>query len=397
MVSPRSASLSRSSNGRANRKRRTLQTSRSRRQPIAVQIQKKTPAEESARIAGLRYVSDAHPGLRRLVAGRGFRYVDAEGKPVRDAETLRRIRALVIPPAWTDVWICPLPNGHLQATGRDARGRKQHRYHPGWRAVRDETKYGSIIAFGHALSTIRARTAQHLRLPGLPRVKVLATVVRLLEATHIRVGNEEYARQNGSFGLTTMHDRHARIARGAVRFEFQGKSGIRHTIDLHDRRLAQTVKQCQDLPGHELFQYVDERGMRHTIDSADVNEYLRQITGQDFTAKDFRTWSGTVLATEALAAMPPFRSQTEAKRQINQAIDTVAGRLGNTRAVCRKCYIHPAVLTAHLGGTLQSILQKRKVYGRSRPRLSRHEAGVLHFLEKAAQAELAAPASCTAS
>ena len=256
----------------------------------------------------------------------------------------------MIPPAWTDVWICPDPRGHLQATGRDARGRKQYRYHPRWREVRDEVKYGRLITFAQALPRIRARVAAHLRRQNLPREKVLAAVVQLLEKTLIRVGNEEYARQNKSFGLTTMRDQHARVTGSAVRFEFRGKSGIQHAIDLRDRRLARIVKSLRDLPGYELFQYIDADGRRQMIDSADVNAYLRDISGQDFTAKDFRTWAGTVLAAKALAAIGRFKSQAEAKRNVVRAIDEVAKRLGNTKAVSRKCYIHPAVLDAYMQG-----------------------------------------------
>jgi DNA topoisomerase-1 len=348
---------------------------------------------ESARAAGLRYVSDAMPGIRRLRAGKGFRYVTPDGKPVRDEAELGRIRALVIPPAWTDVWICPLPNGHVQATGRDARGRKQHRYHPRWREVRDSTKYDRLIAFGQALPRIRRRVGRDMAQPGLPRVKVLATVVRLLETTLIRVGNEEYARQNGSFGLTTMRDRHVEVNGKSLRFTFRGKSGIEHTVDLHDRRLARIVEQCQDVPGQELFQYLGDDGQRRTIDSADVNEYLRGITGADFTAKDFRTWAGTVLAARALQEFAAFDSQAQAKRNILRAIETVAKRLGNTRAVCRQCYVHPAVFDAYLDGTLLQTLSQRveKELVRSLSRLRPEEAAVLAFLQERLKREAAAP------
>lgn len=313
----------------------------------------------AARAAGLHYVSDDRPGIRRVRAGKGFRYVDIDGRAVRDPEVLARIRSLAIPPAWTEVWICPRPQGHLQATGRDARGRKQYRYHPGWRQTRDSTKYDRMIGFAQALPRIRRRTEKDLAGPGLPREKVLATVVRLLESTLIRVGNEEYARQNHSFGLTTLRDQHADISGSSVRFRFRGKSGIHHEVDVRDRRLARIVHRCQDLPGEELFQYVGEDGRPHFIDSADVNAYLREISGQDFTAKDFRTWAGTVLAARALQEFAAFDSQAQAKRNVVQAIESVAKRLGNTKAVCRKCYVHPAVIDAYLDGSLLETLQSR--------------------------------------
>jgi DNA topoisomerase I len=311
--------------------------------------------EESAQAAGLRYVSDTQPGIRRQRAGRGFCYRDIDGRLIRNPAVLRRIKALAIPPAWTDVWICPRPDGHMQARGRDARGRKQYRYHPRWRAVRDATKYDRMIAFGEVLPQLRARLEQDMALPGLPHEKVLATVVRLLETTLIRVGNLAYARVNSSFGLTTLRNRHVKIAGATLQFHFRGKSGQYHTVRLHDRRLATIVKRCQDLPGYELFQYIDAAGERQTIDSADVNDYLRQLTGQDFTAKDVRTWAGTVLATCALRECGPCTSQTEAHKNIVRAIDAVAKRLGNTRAVCRACYVHPTVLDAYLDCSLWAL------------------------------------------
>ena len=318
-----------------------------------------TDPAESAREAGLRYVTDAQPGILRRKAGQGFRYVDADRKAVRDAETLKRIRSLVIPPAWTDVWICANPRGHLQATGRDARGRKQSRYHPRWRAVRDETKYERMLLFGTALKGIRERVEADLARPGLPREKVLATLLRLMERTLIRVGNEEYARENHSYGLTTMREKHVTVTGSTVTFRFRGKSGKQHTVGVQDRRLARIVGRCQDLPGYELFQYVDEGGEPHTIDSADVNAYLREISGEDFTAKDFRTWSGTVLASRALREFEAFGSETQAKKNVVQAIKAVAERLGNTPAVCRKCYVHPAVLECYMAGKLaQSVRRK---------------------------------------
>ncbi len=304
-----------------------------------------------AYIAGLRHVTDERmPGIRRVGSPKRFRYVRPNGRPVSAPAELARIKALVIPPAWKDVWICPNPRGHLQATGRDARGRKQYRYHARFRKMRDEAKYARLPAFAQALRRIRRRTASDVRRRGLPRVKVLAAAVQLLEKTLIRIGNDEYARANGSIGLTTMHDRHATIRGADVRFEFRGKSGIAHAVELHDARLARVVKACRDLPGYELFQYVDEKGDRQTICSDDVNTYLRHISGDDFTAKDFRTWAGTVLAAQALARLARFKSQTEAKRNVVQAIAGVAKRLGNTRSVCRKCYIHPAILAAYMDG-----------------------------------------------
>ena len=346
---------------------------------------------DSARAAGLRYVNGEGPGIRRLRAGSGFRYVDAEGRPVRDPDGLRRIRSLVIPPAWTDVWICPIPNGHLQATGRDARGRKQYRYHPRWREVRDETKYDRMIAFGRALPRIRRRTQKDLRKPGLPREKVLATVVRLLETTLIRVGNEEYARENHSFGLTTMRDQHAAIRGDTVHFELRGKSGVCRAVDVHDRRLARVVRRCQDLPGQELFQYLDDRGERHAIDSADVNEYLRRVAGEPFTAKDFRTWAGTVLAARALQEFKAFDSQAQAKKNVIRAIEAVAKRLGNTKAVCRKSYVHPALFDAYLDGSLLQTLSQRveTEIKESLHGLRAEEAAVLAFLQERLKREAA--------
>lgn len=313
----------------------------------------------SAKEAGLRYVSDAKPGIKRKKAGKGFIYIDAEGKRVRDSETQKRIRSLVIPPAWTDVWICADPRGHLQATGRDARGRKQSRYHPRWRAVRDETKYERMLLFGTALRSIRTRLEEDLALPGLPRNKVLATIVRLMERTLIRVGNDEYARQNHSYGLTTMRTKHVQVNGSTVVFSFRGKSGKSHTVGVEDRRLARIVRQCQDLPGYELFEYLDESGETHKIDSSDVNDYLRSISGEDFTAKDFRTWAGTVLASLALREFDEFSSETQAKKNVVEAIKAVAQRLGNTPAVCRKCYVHPAVLECYLTGKLQRNIRRK--------------------------------------
>lgn len=305
---------------------------------------------ESAQAAGLRYVTDVKPGIRRFRCGKGFRYTAPGGAPVNDEGTLARIKSLAIPPAWTGVWICTSPNGHLQATGRDARGRKQSRYHPRWREVRDETKYERMVQFAQALPAVRERVKKDLALAGLPREKVLATIVSVMEQTHIRVGNQEYAKENGSYGLTTLRNKHVEVMGSKVIFSFQGKSRVHHTVSLEDRRLARIIKQCEDLPGYELFQYVDEDGEPHSIDSSDVNEYLREITGQYFTAKDFRTWAGSVLACDLLRDMGSFENASQAKKNVVAAMKAVANKLGNTPAVCRKCYVHPAVLEAYLGG-----------------------------------------------
>jgi DNA topoisomerase-1 len=296
-------------------------------------------------------VSDSSAGLARRRVNGGFRYLGVDGAPLRDAGALARIRKLAIPPAWQEVWICPREDGHLQATGRDARGRKQYRYHPRWREVRDDTKYGRMAAFAAALPRIRRRVRQDLTLPGLQREKVLATVVRLLETTRMRVGNEEYARENDSFGLTTLRTRQVRVRGSTMQFRFRGKSGVWHDFALSDRRLAAIVKRMRDLPGYELFQYLDAHGETRVVDSADVNDYLRSIAGEEFTSKDFRTWAGTVLAAEALRAC--------ARHELPRAIELVARKLGNTKAVCRKCYIHPAVIEAFLDGSLAHAITGR--------------------------------------
>ena len=316
--------------------------------------------EGSARAAGLRHVTDATPGISRQRAGSGFRYLGTNGNAVRDKATRARIRALAIPPAWEKVWICAREDGHLQATGRDARGRKQYRYHSRWREVRDETKYGRMLAFARALPKIRRRVSQHLALAGLPRDKVLATVVRLLETTRMRVGNEEYARENDSFGLTTLRVRQVRVQGSTMQFRFRGKSGVWHQVALSDRRLAAIVRRMRDLPGYELFQYLDEAGETRAIDAADVNAYLKDIAGDDFTSKDFRTWAGTVLAAQAFHELG-----------LSRGIEHVARQLGNTKAVCRKCYIHPAVIEAFHDGTLGEVMQR-----------GRTEACVLRLLTK---------------
>ncbi|HEU0243078.1 MAG TPA: hypothetical protein VFQ75_04180 [Candidatus Limnocylindrales bacterium] len=307
--------------------------------------------------AGLRWTTDARPGIRRRRAGRGFSYRSADGATIRDAATLARIRSLAIPPAWTDVWICPSPNGHLQATGRDARGRKQHRYHPAFREHREEAKFDRMLAFAEVLPTIRERVDADLGRHGLPREKVLAAVVRLLELTLIRVGNEEYARLNRSFGLTTLRDRHATIDGSSLRFRFTGKSGKRHEVTIRDRRLARVVGRCQDLPGQDLLQYLDDAGEVRDVRSEDVNDYLREIAGgADITAKDFRTWAGTVLTYRALRALQPGTTEREARHNVVLAIRQTSERLGNTPAVAKRSYVHPAILRAYLDGDIGEAL-----------------------------------------
>ena len=346
----------------------------------------KTPANpaRAARAAGLRYVSDDSPGIRRVRSGTGFRYVGPSGRPVRRRDTLARIRGIVIPPAWTDAWICPYANGHIQATGRDARRRKQYRYHPHWTEVRDGNKFDRMIAFCLALPGLRDRVARDLRRHGLPREKVLATVVRLLEKTLIRVGNDEYAKTNHSYGLTTLKDHHAQISGSTVRFRFRGKGGIRHDLAVTDRRLARIVRRCQELPGQELLQYLDENGRVRHVTSTDVNEYLRDATGMDFTAKDFRTWSGTVLAAHTLVGLDAGETPRPSKRRVAQAVAAVAERLGNTKAVCRKCYIHPAVFDAYLDGSLRGALGTAQVRETTEltVTLRAHENAVLTLLKR---------------
>jgi DNA topoisomerase I len=340
-------------------------------------------AMDAAEEAGLRYINDDRPGYTRKAKADDFEYLDTEGKLISDEQRLLRIRHLAIPPAWTKVWICPSANGHIQATGRDARKRKQYLYHERWREVRDENKYDRIITFGKALPKIRRRVAKDLKLSGLPRKKVLATVVQLLERTSIRIGNEEYARENKSFGLTTMKDRHVEVKGSKLRFRFRGKSGKDHEVDVTGRRIAGIVSKLQDLPGQDLFQYVGDDGEIGDVTSQDVNEYLREITGEDFSAKDFRTWAGTVLTAIALNAQERFENNKQAKANIKSAISGVAQILGNTPAICRKCYVHPAIFESYL--SRQSIdglkpmteetLEKENVDLRS------SEAAVLKFLE----------------
>lgn len=364
-----------------------------------------TDPAAAARAAGLRHVDDRRPGIRRHRTGRTtrqrrrfvdvFAYEDADGHAVRDAETLERIRKLAIPPAWEAVWICADPSGHIQATGRDARGRKQYRYHPRWRAERDGTKYSRMVALGHALPALRRRVAADLHRPGLPREKVLATVARLLETTFIRIGNQEYARSNKSFGLTTLKDRHVTFGRSKVRFHFRGKSGVFHDVSVQDPVMARIVRRCRDLPGQELFQYVGEDGQPATIDSADVNDYIRRAAGDDFTAKDFRTWAGTVLAATALreiagtkpkGAVHGRRTERRTNREVVRAVADVAKRLGNTLAVCRKCYIHPTIIASYLDGSLPTALTARASSQRAAAGASTglrsEEAAVLRLLER---------------
>lgn len=302
--------------------------------------------------AGLTYVDADRPGLTRRRSGTGFSYRDAKGEPVRDPKILKRVRSLAVPPAYTDVWICPRADGHIQATGRDAKGRKQYRYHPDFRQARDSTKFEHIMAFADALPAIRARVEEDMSRRGLSREKVLATIVHLLEATLIRVGNDDYARTNKSYGLTTLRDPHVTVAGAELTFRFKGKSGKMWNLSVKDRRVARIVKSCQDLPGQELFQYIDDAGETRDVTSADVNAYLREITGQEITAKDFRTWAGTVLAALALQEFEAFDSEAKAKKNLRAAIESVSARLGNTPTICRKCYIHPEILDGYLEGAL---------------------------------------------
>jgi len=355
--------------------------------PQAVPAAAAEQAPATARQVGLRYVSDEAPGITRKPAKNGFRYLDRDGKPLKDEATLARIKSLAIPPAWTDVWISPWDNGHIQATGRDAKRRKQYRYHARWRAVRDEAKYDRMINFGKALPAIRRKVDEALSLPGLPREKVVATVVYLLEATMMRIGNEEYARTNKSFGLTTLRDRHANINGGSVEFQFRGKSGVHHKVKVSDPRVARIVRKSRDLPGQELFQYLDENGERRAVGSGDINDYLREITGEDYTAKDFRTWSGTLLAALALQEFEKFDSQAQAKKNVMRAIETVAKKLGNTPTICRKCYVHPAVIDAYMDGAMLDALREeaRQELADDIQALSPEEAAVLAFLQERLQ------------
>lgn len=340
-------------------------------------------AMAAAEEAGLRYVTDSAPGISREAKGEDVHYLDAHGHAVKDTPTLARIKSLVIPPAWTGVWICARANGHLQATGRDARGRKQYRYHPDWRKTRDGDKFTRTINFGRALPRIRRRVARDLKRNGLGREKVLAAMVRLLETTLIRIGNEEYLKQNNSVGLSTMRNKHVTIKGGVMHFQFRGKSGKHHEIDLDDPRLARTVRKIQELPGQDLFQYLDADGNRQKITSTDVNDYLHEIGGDEFSAKDFRTWAGTVLAAIALREFERFDSHAQAKRNLVAAIESVSKRLGNTPAICRKCYIHPVVMESYLDGKTVDLLKARAetALRTGIATLSAQEGAVLAFLE----------------
>jgi DNA topoisomerase-1 len=332
---------------------------------------------ESAETAGLRYVNDDQPGITRQRVGKGFSYFDQQGRRITDSDQRDYLQSLAIPPAWEEVWICPIRNGHLLATGRDEKGRKQYRYHPQWRKVRSQTKFNRLIPFGYSLPQIRSETDQHLRKRKLSREKVLATVVRLLDTTLIRIGNDYYARKNDSYGLTTLRDRHVEISATKVRFEFQGKRGIEHEIELTDPRLARSVKRCRDIPGYELFQYYDENNQKHKIDSADVNDYLQQITGEEFTAKDFRTWGGTLTAAIRLRDLE-FTEEQEAKQQVRQAIEIAAKKLGNKVATCRKYYVHPAIPQAYQEGWLLPTMNSAD----DQEGLGEAEAGVLAVLQE---------------
>ncbi|MGE0372603.1 MAG: DNA topoisomerase IB [Gammaproteobacteria bacterium] len=339
----------------------------------------------AAKAAKLRYVTDRRPGITRIRTSDGFDYQAPDGSPITDEEALARIRKLAIPPAYEQVWICPDPNGHLQAVGRDARGRKQYRYHPRWRAVRDEGKYSKMLVFGQVLPRIRERVEHDLSLRGMPRERVLAAIVRLLERTLMRIGNEEYARTNSSYGLTTLRNRHVKVEGSTrIRLDFRGKHGLEHHIDLRSRRLAAIVRRCQELPGQELFQYLGEDGTPHAIGSEDVNDYLREITGEEITAKDFRTWAATNLAALALRELDAFDSQAKAKKNVVQAVEAVAKMLGNTPAICRKCYIHPAVFDGYLDGSLLEALQRRAEETLANPGsgLKAEEAAVMAFLSR---------------
>ena len=346
-------------------------------------------AKQMARDGGLRYVNDDTPGILRVRGDGEFTYTDMHGKTVDDETTLARIKAMAIPPAWEEVWICPWANGHIQATGRDARQRKQYRYHARWRIVRDEVKYQRMITFAQALPQIRKCLEHDLKKRGLNKQKVLATVVYLLQATLMRVGNDEYARNNQSFGITTLRNRHVKVDGGDIKFHFRGKSGVQHSIKLHDPYMVRIVRKLLDLPGQDLFQYLDEEGETHTIGSGDVNDYLHEITGEDYTAKDFRTWAGTVLAALALDEFQHFDTHAQAKKNIVQAIEHVAKKLGNTPTICRKCYVHPDVISSYLDGMTAGRLkeQVRDNLVQEMHALSPEEAAVLALLQQRLQQE----------
>lgn len=334
----------------------------------------------------LRYVSDADPGLGRKRRGKGFSHLNADGTLVKDKGLRRRLGALAIPPAWTEVWICPFENGHIQATGRDERGRKQYLYHPQWREVRDNAKFEHMLNFGRRLPRIRRRVQRDLKLPGLPKDKVLAAVVKLLETTLIRVGNATYARENGSYGLTTMRKKHVDVSGAEVAFEFVGKSGKAWEVELRDPRIARIVKQCEELPGYQLFKYFDEDGVCHTLESGDVNDYLKRISGEDISAKDFRTWAGTVLATCSLIGLEHVETKTQATKNVTAMVKEVARKLGNTPAVCRKSYVHPDVISCYLNGSLSKLVTVGEAVPSASARgLRAEEVAVLRFLEARSQ------------
>jgi DNA topoisomerase I len=339
---------------------------------------------------GLVWSRLERPGLSRRRAGKSFSYRDADGKRITDAETLARIKGVVIPPAWTQVWICPDPNGHIQAIGVDARGRRQYRYHPRFREARETSKFEHMMAFAAALPKLRAQVAKDMAQPGIGRTRVLATIVHLLETTLIRVGNRAYAKENRSYGLTTLLDRHVKITGGELKFHFTGKSGKTWKLGMQDRRVARVVKSCQDLPGQHLFQYIDESGQQQAVTSADVNAYLKAISGDDITAKDFRTWTGTVLAAMALSELQSMHSQVAAKRNVRAAIEHVAERLGNTPTICRKCYVHPDIISAYLDGALLLKIRKQIEQDLSTAghKLTGEEAAVLAFLRSRVTREL---------
>lgn len=334
----------------------------------------------TAKLAGLTYVSDTEPGFRRIKSGRGFSYRRPDGGPISDAGTLKRIALLAIPPAWTDVWICPSASGHIQATGRDNKNRKQYKYHPQWREVRDQTKYEHMLDFARRLPRLRAKIHADLAKSGTPREKVLATVVSLLDKALIRVGNDEYARSNDSYGLATLRAHHLDVVGSELRFEFKGKSGKTWRLKIRDRRIARVIRSIQDLPGQRLFQYVDDEGQVRSVDSSDVNGYLREIAGEDVSTKDFRTWAGTVLAAMALGAIGPFSNQAEAKSNVRRAAEAVAARLGNTPTVCRKCYVHPEIVACYMKGALPMV--RSQYNGASQSGLPEEERAVLNILKR---------------
>ena len=397
MMTRASKTDARSTKAKAAKTAKTI--TRSAETPAATRVErceeKSEACEEAAEAAGLVYVSDEDAGITRKRSGKGWRYLDARGRTIKDYWERKRIDKIAVPPAYTDVWICADPNGHIQATGRDDRGRKQYRYHPKWTETRDAAKYERIAGFAQLLPGIRERVAADMRRHGLPREKVAATLVALLEKTLIRVGNEDYAKENKSFGLTTLRNRHLEIEGASLRFDFKGKSGKTWNLDLRDRRVAKVVRTIQELPGQQLFQYLDEDGHRQPVSSSDVNEYLREITGEEVTAKDFRTWAGTVLASMALAEFEAVDSQSRRKKNIKAAIENVAKRLGNTPTICRKCYVHPRVLDSYLDGTmLASIKQEvEDELGSNAHALRPEEAAVLGLLSRRIGRDLAGRAA----